>query len=65
MLSIRCPHCGTTFSFDPTRATVSNGPPGTSSVPSSGLTYRPECPRCDRRVPLRVPPPAVAAGNGA
>lgn len=57
IVSVRCPHCGARFAFDPEKETVSTGPapelPAEERGPAT-LTYRPECTYCRKRVAVRV-----------
>lgn len=56
LVPVRCPHCGSTFDFDPAKETVVTRPVAgqSSDYFPAALTFRPTCPGCDRHVTVRI-----------
>jgi hypothetical protein len=58
LIPVLCPHCGAAFAIDPALETASITD-GTGAQPTGDppVAFRPVCPRCQRRVPVRVTQP--------
>lgn len=55
LIPVRCPHCKSSFAIDPALETASIGDvPDDVAAADSPVAYRPLCPGCGRRVPVRM-----------
>jgi hypothetical protein len=61
LIPVRCPHCGTSFVIDPATetASITEGTEGADGDDGGDapVAFRPICPRCQRRVAVRLANP--------